>query len=296
MKGRDIIISLLSKNSSLLQTDLVKLSGMSKSRVSEILSELEKEGIISRKVIAGKSLEVFLKSKVIKIGIIKAAEYPFIIPFYKKLKDIGYSPNIIIYNNGIDVTRDLALGKIDIGFSPVISQIIFSKVFDIKIIAGGAKGGAGIVGESCEIGSTVLSSMETWTMADFKDARIVPFNSPEDLISNFQEKKIKSIAIWEPYLSILKDQGNKISHVFEPVHCCTMAIKSSLDEEKIKNLYESSFSQFLESKDRWIPEYANLIGEDYVVMSKAINNYEFDSYLDLNEVYKYLKKSNIYLP
>jgi predicted transcriptional regulator len=75
-----------------------------------------------------------------------------------------------------------------------------------------------------------------------------------------------------------------------------MAIKSSLDEEKIKNLYESSFSQFLESKDRWIPEYANLIGEDYVVMSKAINNYEFDSYLDLNEVYKYLKKSNIYLP
>ncbi|AWR94891.1 DUF7343 domain-containing protein [Acidianus brierleyi] len=296
MKGRDIIIDLLSKNGSLLQTDLVKLSGISKSRVSEILSELEKEGIISRKIIAGKSLEVSLKSRIIKIGIIKAAEYPFIMPFYKKLKDSGYSPSIIIYKNGIDVTRDLALGKLDIGFSPVVSQIIFSKAFDIKIIAGGAKGGAGIIGESCEVGSTVLSSMETWTIADFKDVKIVPFNSPEDLVSNFQEKKIKSIAIWEPYLSILKDQGNKISHVFEPVHCCTMAIRSDLDEEKIKNLYESSFSWFLESKDRWIPEYANLIGEDYSIMKKAINNYEFDSYLDLNEVYKYLKKSGIYLP
>lgn len=296
MKGRDIIISLLSKNSSLLQTDLVKLSGMSKSRVSEILSELEKEGIISRKIIAGKSLEVSLKSRIIKIGIIKAAEYPFIIPFYKKLKDSGYLPNIIIYKNGIDVTRDLALGKIDIGFSPVVSQIIFSKVFDIKIIAGGAKGGAGIIGDSCEVGSTVLSSMEAWTMADFKDVKIIPFNSPDDLISNFQEKKIKSIAIWEPYLSILKDKGNRISHVFDPVHCCTMAIKSDLDEEKIKNLYESSFSLFLESKDRWVPEYANLIGEDYSVMKKAINSYEFDSYLDLNEVYRYLKKSGIYLP
>ncbi|MFP3217943.1 MarR family transcriptional regulator [Acidianus sp.] len=298
MKGRDRILSILKEMGSLPQTELVKISGMSKSRVSEILNELEKEGIIFRKQLVGKNLIVSLnETKFLRLGIINAAEYPFIIPFIKKLREKGIEVEVKIYDNGLQVTKDLVLGKIDMGFSPVISQIIFSKIFDIKIIAGGAKGGAGIVGESCNIGSTVMSSMETWTLAEVKNANIIPFNSPQELVKNFEIKKVPAIAIWEPYLSILESKGHKVTHVFEPNHCCTLAIRSSLeDEEKIKEIYEDAFSWFLSSKDRWISDYSNLLGEDYNIMKKASERYYFDSYLDLKEVYKNLKKMNIYIP
>ncbi|MCY0873972.1 MAG: MarR family transcriptional regulator [Acidianus infernus] len=298
MKGRDRILSILKERGSLPQTELVKLSGMSKSRVSEILNELEKEGIIFRKQLVGKNLIVSLnKTKFLRLGIINAAEYPFIIPFIKKLREKGVEVEVKIYDNGLQVTKDLVLGKIDMGFSPVISQIIFSKIFDIKIIAGGAKGGAGIVGESCNIGSTVMSSMETWTLAEVRNANIIPFNSPQELVKNFETRKVPAIAIWEPYLSILESKGHKVTHIFEPNHCCTLAIRSSLeDEEKIKEIYEDAFSWFLSSKDRWISDYSNLLGEDYNIMKKASERYYFDSYLDLKEVYKNLKKMNIYIP
>ncbi|WP_373468315.1 DUF7343 domain-containing protein [Acidianus infernus] len=298
MKGRDRILSILKERGSLPQTELVKISGMSKSRVSEILNELEKEGIIFRKQLVGKNLIVSLnKTKFLRLGIINAAEYPFIIPFIKKLREKGVEVEVKIYDNGLQVTKDLVLGKIDMGFSPVISQIIFSKIFDIKIIAGGAKGGAGIVGESCNIGSTVMSSMETWTLAEVRNANIIPFNSPQELVKNFETRKVPAIAIWEPYLSILESKGHKVTHIFEPNHCCTLAIRSSLeDEEKIKEIYEDAFSWFLSSKDRWISDYSNLLGEDYNIMKKASERYYFDSYLDLKEVYKNLKKMNIYIP
>lgn len=295
MKGKDLVIKILAERGSLLQSELVKLTGLSKSRVSEILSELEREGFIDKRVIAGKNLEISLRRS-IRIGIIKAAEYPFIVPFYKRLKDAGFIPKIVVYNNGVELTKDLALGKLDIGFSPVITQLIFSKAFPIKIVAGGAKGGAGVIGEGCRVGSTVMSSMEVWTLSEMKDAQIVPFNSPEEMIRALRERKVRSIAIWEPFFSSLKVEGFKVSHVFEPMHCCTMGVREGLDDEKIKRIYEESFTWFTESKDRWIPDYANLLGEDYNVMSRAVQSYTFDSYLDLKEVENNLKKSGIYIP
>ncbi|ARM76460.1 DUF7343 domain-containing protein [Acidianus manzaensis] len=297
MNSKDKIISILRQNGSLPQSELVKISGISKSRISELLSDLEKQGVIKRQVIAGKNLIVSLNEKrFLRLGIITAAEYPFIIPFVKKMKEKNIEVEIKIYNNGLDVTRDLALGKIDLGFSPVVSQIIFSKVFNINIIAGGAKGGGGIVGDSCKVGSTVLSSMEVWTLEELKDVKIIPYNSPIDMINSFEKKEIKAIAIWEPYLSILESKGYEISHAFDYNHCCTLAVRNGLEYEKIKSIYEESFSWFLSSKDRWISDYANLLGQDYNLLKKSVNRYEFDSYLDLNDIYKKLKKSNIYVP
>ncbi|AWR97695.1 MarR family transcriptional regulator [Acidianus sulfidivorans JP7] len=297
MNSKDKILSILRQKGSLPQSELVKISGISKSRISEVLSQLEKEGIIKRRTIAGKNLIVSLNEKrFLRLGIITAAEYPFIMPFVKKLKEKNIDVEIKIYNNGLDVTKDLALGKIDLGFSPVVSQMIFSKIFNINIIAGGAKGGGGIVGNSNDIGSTVLSSMEVWTLKELKDVRIIPFNSPLEMLDKFERKQINAIAIWEPYLSILEAKGHTISHNFDYNHCCTLAVRDGLEYDEIKKIYEDSFSWFMSSKDRWISSYANLLNQDYNLLKKSTLRYEFDSYLDLHEIYNTLKKSNIYIP
>ncbi|MFP3232558.1 MAG: MarR family transcriptional regulator [Sulfolobaceae archaeon] len=295
-----LILELIRKYGELKQSDLVNLSGISKSRVSEILTELEKKGIIERKKLAGRNLIVRLSSrKFLTLGIIKAAEYPFIVPFIKLLKDRGYNVDVKVYNNGLEVTKDLSTGKLDMALSPVVTQLLFQKIFNnFKIIAGGAKGGGAILGEpSCNyIATTSLSSMEFWSLLYDPEASFVEFSSPEDMINAMRKKEVKKLSIWEPYVTILSNEGFRIIHTFEPLHCCTFAIRNGLDSEYFKEIYEQAFTSFLSNKDRWIQDYSSIVNIDYQVLKKSAENYVFDSYLDLNEIRRNMRKSGILLP
>ncbi|BFI74063.1 MarR family transcriptional regulator [Sulfurisphaera ohwakuensis] len=290
------IIEILKKFGELPQSELVRISGLSKSRLSEILSELEKQGLIERKKSLGKNLSVKLSNKFIKIGIIRAAEYPFIIPFVKALKEKGFFVDILIYDNGLSLTKDLVEGKINIGFSPVVTQLIFKKIFNnFDIIGGGAKGGGGIIGESlCDrVGSTTMSSMEIWSLLYNPDLNLQSYDSPESMVADLENHKINAISIWEPYFTILIRKGYPILHTFEPLHCCTLAVRNELDKDLIKKVYEESFTSFLFQKDRWVIDYANLLGINYSILSDSVKNYVFDYYLDLNEIRRNLRKIGI---
>ncbi|TRM86497.1 MarR family transcriptional regulator, partial [Sulfolobus sp. A20-N-G8] len=257
-----------------------------------------KNGIITRRKLIGKNLEVSLSSnKFLKLGIIKAAEYPFIIPFIKKLNELGFTVKVKVYSNGIDLTRDLVEAKLDLGLSPIVTQLFFSTVFrNIKIIGGGAKGGGGVIGKVCDtIATTVMSSMEIWTFNEFNNVKIIPSNDPNEMINYLERGVVNGIAIWEPYLSILERKGYK-SHRFIPLHCCTLAARESLDYEKIKRIYEDSFSWFKSSPDRWAQDYAALINIDYPILLSSLKNYEFDYYLDIKEFKNNLRNSGIFIP
>ncbi len=287
MSGKELVLSLLrERGGTLPQSTLRELTGLSKSRLSEILSELEKEGQISRSKMIGKNLSVSL-TKSLRIGIINAAEYPFIIPFYKRAKEMGYNVKLEIYQDGVALTRDLTLGRLDVAFSPLVTQLFFKRIFDnIEIIAGGAKGGGGIVGQNCgKVASTFISSMEEWTLRYCDEAEIVHAKSPNELIEKFNRREVESIAIWEPYLTLFRNKGVRVNY-FEHEHCCTLAIRGGLDADKIKRIYEQSFSDFLSSTDRWVSEYAGFLGFDYPLLKEAIKTYEFDNVIEPNEVKK----------
>ncbi|BBG23927.1 DUF7343 domain-containing protein [Sulfuracidifex tepidarius] len=293
MSSKKLILSILRENGGYLpQSRLKEITGLSKSRLSEILSELEKEGEISREKIIGRNLSVSLRNS-LRIGIINAAEYPFIIPFYKKVKEKGYNPKLEVYSDGVSLTKDLVLGKLEVVMSPLVTQIFFNRIFgNITILSGGAKGGGGIVGENCgKVGSTFISSMEAWTLEYCKEADIVHMRSPTELIEKLDRKEVDAVAIWEPYLTLLKSRGIKVNY-FEHEHCCTLAIRKDVTKaEEIKRIYEESFSEFLSSKERWISDYSNFLNFDHNVLSDAVKTYEFDSYLDPKEMQKNRKIS-----
>jgi predicted transcriptional regulator len=298
MSSKDKVISILKEKGSVPQSELGKLSGLSKSRLSEVLSELEKEGLVKRRKVLGKNLEVSLsQDRFLRLGIIRAAEYPFIIPFIKNLENRGYNVTVKIYENGVDLTRDLVEGKLDLGLSPIITQMIFSTIYrNIRIVGGGAKGGGGIIGKTCNrIASTVMSSMEIWAFSEFKNIEIIPSYSSYQMLDFLEKGIVDGIAIWEPFLSILERKGHKV-HRFTPLHCCTLAVRDTMDWERIKNIYEESFSWFKSSMDRWISSYSNLLNIDYNILKEASKNYEFDYYLDLNEFKNALKNSGIFIP
>ncbi|QGA54840.1 MarR family transcriptional regulator [Sulfolobus sp. E5-1-F] len=298
MNSKDKVISILKEKGSLPQSELGKLSGLSKSRLSEVLSELEKEGIIKRRKVLGKNLEVSLsQDRFLRLGIIRAAEYPFIIPFIKNLENRGYNVTVKIYENGIDLTKDLVEAKLDLGLSPIITQMIFLTIYrNIRIIGGGAKGGGGIIGKTCtRIASTVMSSMEMWAFREFRNIEIIPSYSSYQMLDFLEKGVVDGIAIWEPFLSILERKGYKV-HRFTPLHCCTLAVRDNMDWEKIRGIYEESFSWFKSSMDRWISSYSNLLNIDYNILKEASKNYEFDYYLDLNEFKNTLKNTGIFVP
>ncbi len=293
MSSKRLILSILKENGgSLPQSKLREITGLSKSRLSEILSEMEKEGEISRERIIGKNLSVSLRNS-LRIGIINAAEYPFIIPFYKNTKEKGYNVKLEVYSDGVSLTKDLVLGKLDVAMSPLVTQLFFKRIFDnIEIISGGAKGGGGIAGQSCgKVGSTFISSMEAWTLEYCKEADIVHMKSPTELIDKLNRKEVDAVAIWEPYLTMLKSRGIKVNY-FEREHCCTLAIRKDVAKaEEIKRIYEDSFSEFLSSKERWISDYSNFLNFDYNMLSNAVQTYEFESYIDPKEMQKIRKIS-----
>jgi predicted transcriptional regulator len=295
MDAREKILKIIKELGSVYQKDLKHLTGVSKSRISEIISELEKEGLIRRERIIGKSYKIYYNSKVLKIGIIKAAEYPFIMPLIKIMKNNNIDVKVKIYENGIKVTKALILGEIDIGFSPLITQLLFSKIFDnIKIIAGASKGGSGVIGlDDKIIGSTEISTMQILVKSIVKDSKVKYYSNPEDMINALEKREVNSVAIWEPYFTYLYKRGYKLLYKFPEIHCCTLAINSKIDEDVMKKYYEEAFSLFNSDKEKWIRNYAELLGMDKDLILKSSLNYKFESYLDINDYLNFIKQSKI---
>ena len=169
------------------QSDLVRQSGFSKSRVSEVLSALEGKGLVSR-VPLGKNFRVIASgktkigrseirkdkrnSKILRLGIIRASEYPFVLPFERLLREkLDINLSLVTYNNGIDLSRDLSLLRLDLGIAPVLTHFMFYSIGSpIRMIAPAGSGGATILvnnstkrktkDQSYEVASTKLSTME----------------------------------------------------------------------------------------------------------------------------------------
>ncbi|MEM0174313.1 MAG: MarR family transcriptional regulator [Sulfolobaceae archaeon] len=299
MNARDKILSILREYNEIYQSELVKISGLSKSRVSEVLSELEKKGLIKKVKVMGRHYKIIpINNKIIKIGIIRAAEYPFIVPLYKRLLYKNYNPKIIIFDDGLELTKALALGEIDIGVSPIITQLIFSKIFDIKIITSYSKGGSGVVGLDTEIiGSTPISSMEVFTISKFHDAEIKTYKTPIRLIEALERKEVNSIAIWEPYLSLLLKKGYRLLHKFDEINCCSIAINPrKVNEDILVKEIEESFTEFKNNSERWIEDYANILNINTDLLKESIKNYKFDTDFDKNSYLLQLKRYGIYFP
>ncbi|BBD72535.1 MarR family transcriptional regulator [Sulfodiicoccus acidiphilus] len=294
MSARDRLLDVLSKLIDVRQTDLPRLAGLSKSRVSEVLKELEKEGRVVRAKGPGNTRRVRL-AKVLRIGIIRAAEYPFVLPFIKILKEKGLLADLRFYRNGVELTLDLALGKLEVGFSPYITQLILSTVFpNIKLVAGAAHGGGALVGRGDPIGSTSLSSMELWTFLAGKEA-VIPAKSAEELERMLLTGTVGAVALWEPFVTKLKRMGYTVEP-FELMPCCTMAVSSTVDSDDVKKIYEKAMDSFKSSKERWLSPYAEVLGEDYSLIAEAVSNYVFDPYLDERGLRNKLRTARFYVP
>ncbi len=299
---RDKIIKILKHagKNGVLQEDFTHIHGISKSTVSTILSKLEGEKLIYRKRVAGKSNRVwhihyspFPISGIVRVGILKAIEYPAI---FLAAKDSDDQKIIIrIYKNAFSLTKDLAEGYLEAGCSPLITQSMFALVYrSIRIVAGCGFRGGGIVtrvSNPQRFGSSELSTMEymlrKFAEAKEIDAQIQYFQSPEAMIKSLNRGEVDALAIWEPYLTILSEKYKvlRFDSEFGEYPCCTLSINTRVEDKKeIRNFisrYKNAVNSLPKRRDVAISIESRTLRIKKSDIEKAFDGYTYNWRLDL---------------
>ncbi len=283
------------KYDGILQSEIVERLSVSKSRVSEILNHLESKGEIVRKIETGKSYRVWISKyypfgEFIRIGILKSTEYS---PLISSL-----DADFVIYENAIDLTRDLILEKIDVAASPLITQIMFGIMMkNIRIFNVIAENGSGIVfgkKKNKIFGTTEMSAMEVNLKAVKRKFNIKAFRyytSPEKMVEDL--RKIEGVAIWEPYISMIERNKVYFNEIIGDYPCCTIAandiaLKCKRDKiEELLNKIQRKRGGFDSKK------ISDILGFDEEVIKKSVKSYNFNPDYSIDEILKYLKKGGI---
>ncbi len=302
------------------QADLVRATGFSKSRVSEVIAKLEREGIVGRTQV-GRNYLVYMKSQApekregkLRLGIIRSAEYPYVIPLRNYLSGKGIELDIEIYDNGIDVMKELTMGRLDFGISPMVMQLFFYFAeAPIKIIAPAGAGGASIVSNETlpdhpTVASTKLSTMELLVRTTVGGALMGEVStmayakSPEALVEMLRAGKAHAASIWEPYATLLVQAGfRKLADYsdFGEHYCCTLASHSGLPDRTVELMLRAlgeSLSAYASDRDAYLGPYSALIGVPYHLVSRAASSYHYPEELSVPVILRQMEQAGVRIP
>ena len=295
----------------ILQEELTKKYGISKSTVSTVLSKLEKDRKIIRRRVAGKSYRVwdvdfspFPIDGILRIGILKATEYPSIFILGEEMQGL----KIRVYENAFSLTKDLAEGFLDLGCSPLITQVLFSLVYrSIRINAGCGFNGGGIVKRKTPkiFGSSELSTMEFSLRRYMEEEKIngeIRYSpSPEKMIESLRNGAVDAIAIWEPYLSKLEKEYEiiRFENIFGDYPCCTLASNIRIEEsEKFREFlenYKRVVDSIEERKEKAVELQNKYLGFSKEDVENAFYGYKYNWKLNLRDAINRLEEFGIKL-
>ncbi len=313
MKEKILQVVEKSGKSGVLQCDLTRIYGFSKSTVSTVLKELEASGEIVRRRVAGKSYRIwgimnspFSVKGVLRVGILKAIEYPSILLTRETCKNIRI--HIKIYNSAFSLTKDLAEGYLDAGCSPLITQTLFALVYrTIRINAGcGYNGGGIIFRRNAKIfGSSELSTMEynlrRYMERENIEGEIRYFSSPQKMMRALSTGDVDAIAIWEPYLTKLskKYRSMRFEDVFGDYPCCTLASNKRVGDTNefrvFMDCYKSSFGEIENRREELIEMEARMFQLPKRDVREAFNGFKYSYKLSLEDALSLLQEFGLHL-
>ena len=279
------------KYDGILQSEIVRKLNASKSRVSEVLKAFEDMGVIVRRIEAGKSYRVWLSryyphGERLRVGILKSTEYSVVIS--------SLDADFIVYDNAIDLTRDLIMNRVDAAVSPLVTQVLFGIMMkNIKILNVVAENGSGIVfgGERNGVfGSTEMSAMEINLKAvrdRIRIRRIVYYDSPERMVGDLG--RLEGIAIWEPYITMAEGEKVYFNEIIGDVPCCTIAVHENAVKEK-----GEAIDKLREVRGRIdCRKVSSVLGFDEKLVKNSVKSYRFNPDYSLDEILRHLRRGGI---
>ena len=286
------ILSIIVEYGPISLTELANLTGYTKSWVWKKVKRLESLGLVSldkrsRTLYINQSQATYKGT--LRIGILRASEYPYIIPFSRLLRDITHSVLVAVYDEAYRLASDLASGRVHLAFAPAVTLIAMHRLSGgrVHIIGGGSRGGTGVV-YSKQGGyghaTTMASTMELCaTVSRLKPPRVYKKSGDEILESVFSGE-VEAGVVWEPYLYIARSKGLEAEPCRLPF-CCLLGANSLLENDyrRISSIFVKSIDLVL-SRGIDLQAYADLIDMDYSLVKATVDSYEYIREIPVNDL------------
>ena len=285
---RHRLLGLVAAEPGLSVSEIAARLGASKSTVSVLVRRLEDEGLL-RRVRRGSMVLVYpvqgaasgsslagAGAPRLRLGIVRAAEYPFIAHLAKALRRHGVELEVVVYDNGLDASFDLVSGRLDLALAPLPTQVLFYALTGrLRIIGGGAYGGAYVLESRAARGHTAYttraSTMELCLNAsgvvDYAEA-VVYAGAGHGIEEALVRGWARYAALWEPYASrALSRGGVRVVAACSDLgveNCCTLAANPDrLGQEQrslIARLYREALTEYQRRPDAMLEWYSGLTG------------------------------------
>ena len=275
-------------------SELVRALGLSKSSVWRRIRKLSSQGFVEIRKQGGTLLILKgirdLPVRVLRLGILRASEYPYILYFQKALKDIYEEVKIIVYDEAFKLALDLASGRIHLGMAPVPSLLLAHRASlgRVKIIGGGSGGGSGIAvgGSGQGHATTMASTMELCAEHTNLEGPRIYMRRGEKLLEALKKGIVKKAVLWEPYLTLAKEEGFNVVECDLPF-CCVLGGHVSIGDkfDKIKELFALSISH-LRTLGFDSYSYSDLVSLPRPLIEKTVRSYTFMEETPINEIKK----------
>ncbi len=284
MSVKERILDLLFEGK-VTQRELCSKVGLSRSRVSEILGKMERDGIVKRERVSDRTVVVSINEpNLLRVGILRSSEYAPVVLALKNLPE-NVLWRIKVYDNSLEALKDLITGTLDMVASPIISAFFFNLIDEnVKPVAGIASGGSGLLKRNDKgiLGTTPLSKMERESR-DRKSYRLVYFSNIEYIIKNYLEGKIDAASVWEPYLTKYKGEKNESDEI-----CCSLITTKenwySLEKFLVEYVKSVQFMNIDDKRKEASILLSKIIGEDENLIYRSLNSYNFSIYIDKEDV------------
>ncbi|MGC8515369.1 MAG: hypothetical protein ACP5OC_04440 [Thermoplasmata archaeon] len=304
-----------------LQADFHSRKGFSKSRVSEILTEMLETGEIVIRKEAGRSNRSWLAqyypgrvAGIIRVGMLPSVEYLYHLAAIKEYcRKHSDKLLVTLYQRSADILENLLAGTLDFGFSPLISFIIHPENTSLRIISDVATGGSSIFeNRSCQnrrIISSEFSSMAILTKAFERltgELDVTGSGSPRSALSSFLRGETRYIAIWEPFATILRDNADKqevfrFPDAMDSMPCCCLGTTSLRLENMLSEIQEilafikrdvaaPKMSDAISENAKY---FSGLLGVDESVIMRSLSQYTFLSGSSAEAITELLEKIGI---
>ncbi|MCD6410073.1 MAG: winged helix-turn-helix transcriptional regulator [Candidatus Verstraetearchaeota archaeon] len=319
--GREEVLRVLEEagEEGVPQSELSRLTSLSRSYVAELLKELEREGVVRGFRIGRRSFIVKLsrmlkpveKPKVLELGVLRASEYVFLPLWRRMVRERGLDFRVTVYEDALTLTRDLAAGRLHLALSPLYTQVaVYSLTGGLKVIGGGSLGGAALVVRETlkdvrdveAIATTKVSTMEfllgVLAVSELRGAglSIKYIDHPEDAFYLLKRRLVDAVNMWEPYSSMLVMKGYRrgidYSELVGSYYCCTLAASATLSEERIleiRELYEKAIGESRGRFEDCAEQLALMIDLPADVVKRTAGKYGFLEYIDLEILRESLK-------
>lgn len=317
-------LRILRENGEAYQSELMRATGFSRATMSEVLSSLEGRKLVMRSR-EGRNLKVAYvagragpNGSALRLGFTRAAEYPFLVPLRRMLRDDGIELEFRVYDNGVSVARDLSLLRIDVGIAPLVTLfMLHSLEAPFKIIGPAGAGGSSVLEspksrptrrDGTSAICTKMSTMEV-LMRSAENHHLIReigsltyASSPEEIERALMSGAADVCSIWEPYATMLESRGAKrvMRYSDLPDHvCCATAAGTHLGERllsKLSRRHGAAMEALRRDRGSYAAPYAALSGLDASTMRRVEGEYSYPAQLSGDSVIGQLRAAGLSIP